>query len=104
MRDRADRNLEFTDIHDNKLFSLKNKHFTIHKSFKAEGPDGKDLFEVKGHFALLSSKSTCVFNNVADGREVELEIKGGMCTFLDFTVWEQILYEIHNETSRLIKT
>ena len=33
------------------LFSLKNKHLTIHKSFHGVGPDGHDLFEVKGHFS-----------------------------------------------------
>lgn len=32
------------------LFSLKNKHFTLRKSFHAEDPKGQDLFEVKGHF------------------------------------------------------
>jgi hypothetical protein len=66
----------------NLLFSLKNKHFTLHKSFHAEGPDGKDLFVVKGHFSVLSSKSTCEFTNAADNRHVELEIKGGRSWYL----------------------
>jgi hypothetical protein len=35
----------------NELFALKNKHFSLHKSYHGEGPDGKDLFEVKGHFS-----------------------------------------------------
>ena len=41
----------FTDVQGNELFALKNKHFTIHKSFHAEGPNGKDLFVVKGEFS-----------------------------------------------------
>lgn len=61
----------------NKLFNLKNRHLTIHKSFKAEDKDGKDIFEVKGHFSLGGSRSTCHFLNKVDGREIELEIKGG---------------------------
>jgi len=66
----------FTDMQGQEIFSLKNKHFTIHKSFHAEAPNGHDLFEVKGQFSLLSSKSTVVFTNAADGRHVELEVKG----------------------------
>ena len=41
----------FTDMQGNELFALKNKHFTIHKSFHAEAPGGKDIFVVKGHFS-----------------------------------------------------
>jgi len=41
----------FTDVDDEELFALKNKHFTIHKSFHAEDPHGTDLFTVKGEFA-----------------------------------------------------
>jgi len=66
----------FTDMQGHELFALKNKHFTIHKSFHAERPDGKDVFVVKGQFSILSSKSTCEFTNASDGRHVELEIKG----------------------------
>ena len=67
---------DFTDMQGNKLFALKNKHFTIHKSFHAEAPSGDDLFVVKGHFSMLSSHSTCEFTNKSDGRKVELDIKG----------------------------
>ena len=52
----------FTDVQGNELFALKNKHFTIHKSFHAEGPNGKDLFVVKGEFSrqcLLLKSSYC---------------------------------------------
>ncbi|TID26591.1 hypothetical protein E2P81_ATG01063 [Venturia nashicola] len=66
----------FTDIQGNKLFDLKNKHLALFKSFKAVGPGGNVLFEVKGHFSVLSSKSTVEFTNAADGRSVELEVKG----------------------------
>jgi len=41
----------FTDAHNNEIFSLKNKHFTLHKSFHAEDPHGHDLFVVKGAFS-----------------------------------------------------
>ncbi|KAE9966180.1 hypothetical protein BLS_007183 [Venturia inaequalis] len=66
----------FTDLQGNKLFDLKNKHLALFKSFKAVGPDGSVLFRVKGHFSVLSSKSTVEFTNAADGRHVELEVKG----------------------------
>ena len=45
------RTIVFTDVQGNELFALKNKHFTIHKSFHAEAPNGKDLFVVKGEFS-----------------------------------------------------
>ncbi|KAK4695656.1 hypothetical protein P7C71_g2126, partial [Lecanoromycetidae sp. Uapishka_2] len=70
------RSLVFTDVHDKEIFALKNKHFTIHKSFHAEDPHGKDLFVVKGEFAVLASKSTVHFKNASDGHEVELEVRG----------------------------
>jgi hypothetical protein len=41
----------FTDIQGNELFALQNKHLSLHKSFHAEGPNGKDIFLVKGHFS-----------------------------------------------------
>lgn len=41
----------FTDMHNNKLFSLKDKHLSLHKSFYAEDPKGNDLFVVKGAFS-----------------------------------------------------
>ncbi|MCJ1455981.1 hypothetical protein MMC28_006338 [Mycoblastus sanguinarius] len=66
----------FTDVQGHELFALKNKHFTIHKSFHAEGPNGKDLFVVKGEFSLLSSKSHVEFTNASDGRHVQLDIRG----------------------------
>jgi uncharacterized protein YxjI len=43
--------LVFYDMQRNEIFALKNRHFTIHKSFHAEGPDGKDIFVVKGRFS-----------------------------------------------------
>lgn len=84
----------------NEIFSLKNKHLALHKSFKGVDPHGKEIFEVKGHFSrksssvlsaffdvfsvvlltststVLSSKSSVHFLNAADGREVELQING----------------------------
>ena len=50
--------LVFTDMQGHELFALKNKHFTIHKSFHAERPDGKDVFVVKGQFSSQSYSST----------------------------------------------
>lgn len=41
---------KFTDMQGNDLFTLKNKHLTLHKSFHAQGPGGHDIFQVKGHF------------------------------------------------------
>ena len=63
----------FTDVQGNELFALKNKHFTIHKSFHAEGPNGKDLFVVKGEFSrqCLCSKVaiTKLLSPVSDVRQ-----------------------------------
>ncbi|KAK3116279.1 hypothetical protein LTR53_003531 [Teratosphaeriaceae sp. CCFEE 6253] len=66
---------KFTDTAGNELFTLKNKMLSIHKSFKGDSPHGND-FEVKGHFALMGSKSSVHFKNASDGQEVELEVKG----------------------------
>lgn len=46
---------EFTDPQENEIFTLKNKHFKLQKSFHGVGPDGNDIFEVKGHFSCMSS-------------------------------------------------
>ena len=63
----------FTDVQGNELFALKNKHFTIHKSFHAEGPNGKDLFVVKGEFSrqclLLKSSYTKLLSPKSDIRQ-----------------------------------
>ncbi|KAK5196794.1 hypothetical protein LTR72_001787 [Exophiala xenobiotica] len=67
---------KFTDMQGNEIFTLKNKYFSLHKSFHAERPDGSDIFQVKGHFSVLSSKSTVHFKNQSDGNEIELEVKG----------------------------
>ncbi|KAL9125445.1 MAG: hypothetical protein Q9217_005354 [Psora testacea] len=58
------------------LFALKNKLFKISKSFYAEGPNGATLFEVKGHFSLLSSKSTIHFTNASTHQPMVLDLKG----------------------------
>lgn len=39
-------------------------------------PSGEHDFEVKGHFKLLGTHSTCTFTNAANGQEVAIEIKG----------------------------
>ena len=54
----------FTDVHNNELFSLKKKHFTLHKSFHAEDSHGHDIFVVKGEF---SCKFACLFLFVLGG-------------------------------------
>lgn len=41
---------EFTSADGTPLFSLRTKLISIHKSFYAESPDGKELFTVKGKF------------------------------------------------------
>ncbi|KAL6248111.1 hypothetical protein RBB50_004365 [Rhinocladiella similis] len=67
---------KFTDMQDNEIFTLKNKHIALHKSFYAVGPNGQEVFQVKGHFSVLSSKSTIHFQNQSDGSQIELELKG----------------------------
>ena len=41
----------FTDPQGRELFNLRKKLFKISKSFHGVGPDGNDLFEVKGHLS-----------------------------------------------------
>jgi len=73
---------EFASSTGQPLFSLRTRHFTLHKTFYAEAPDGKELFEVKAKFSLGSSKMIATFNNVAGGGgPVELLIKGDVSTF-----------------------
>ena len=85
----------FVDSAGNELFHLRHKLLAISKSFYGESPDGKDLFEVKGHFSrnapkptfprqnpsnhpatVLSSKSSISFTNAADGKPITLDLKG----------------------------
>ncbi|KIW21128.1 hypothetical protein PV08_01708 [Exophiala spinifera] len=66
----------FIDMQGNEIFTLKNKHIALHKSFYAVGPNGEEVFKVKGHFSVLSSKSTIHFQNQADGSQIELDLKG----------------------------
>lgn len=65
----------FTDMQGNELFTVKKKMLALQKSFVCESPHGHN-FEVKGHFSLGSSKSSVHFKNAADGRDVELQLKG----------------------------
>lgn len=43
----------FTDIKGDEIFALKNKHFTIHKTFHAENPKGHELFVITKKFTGL---------------------------------------------------
>ena len=82
---------KFTDMADNEIFQLSNKMMSIHKSFSAVSPDGAHDFEVSGKFKLMGSKSVVTFKNAADGKPVELEVKGDWfdrsaeitCTYLE---------------------
>ena len=67
---------KFTDMQENEIFTLSNKMMSIHKSFRGETPDGKNDFEIKGHFKLIGSKSSVLFKNASDGKEIELNVKG----------------------------
>jgi len=42
---------EFADSAGRPLFDLRTRHFSLHKSFYAEDPSGRILFEVKGKFS-----------------------------------------------------
>lgn len=66
---------KFTDMQGNELFNVKNKMLAISKSFHGESPHGHN-FEVKGHFSIGSSKSSVLFKNAADGRDMEIDVKG----------------------------
>jgi uncharacterized protein YxjI len=68
---------EFADSSGRPLFSLRTRHFTIHKTFYAESPDGRELFEVKGKFSIGTSKMVATFVNTASSNAgVELLVKG----------------------------
>ncbi|KIW39399.1 uncharacterized protein PV06_09170 [Exophiala oligosperma] len=67
---------KFTDMQDNEIFTLRNKHIALHKSFYGVAPNGQEVFQVKGHFSVLSSKSTIHFQNQSDGSQIELNLKG----------------------------
>ena len=68
---------EFADNAGRPLFSLRTRHFTIHKSFYAEAADGTELFEVKGKFSLGGSKMLATFmNRASSNAAVELRVKG----------------------------
>ncbi|KAI6801497.1 hypothetical protein KC332_g6838 [Hortaea werneckii] len=67
---------KFTDMQGNELFTLENKLLSINKSMRGVSPSGEHDFEVKGHFKLLGTHSTCTFTNAANGQEVAIEIKG----------------------------
>jgi uncharacterized protein YxjI len=65
----------FTDMAGQELFELKSKTLALFKSFTATSAVGHN-FEVKGHFSIGKSKSTCHFRNFANGQDIELEIRG----------------------------
>jgi uncharacterized protein YxjI len=68
---------EFADNAGRPLFSLRTRHFTLHKTFYAETADGRELFEVKSKFSIGSSKMIATFTNTAStNAPVELLIKG----------------------------
>ncbi|KAH8663581.1 tubby C-terminal-like domain-containing protein [Tricladium varicosporioides] len=67
---------EFADAHGRPLFSLRTKLLSIHKSFYAEAPDGRELFLVKGKFSIGTSKMIATFVNQSNGQPVELLVKG----------------------------
>lgn len=51
-------------------------------------PSGEHDFEVKGHFKLLGTHSTCSFTNAANGQEVAIEIKGDWIDRSAEMVWD----------------
>lgn len=51
-------------------------------------PNGQHDFEVKGHFKLLGTHSTCTFTNAADGKETAIEIKGDWIDRSAEMTWE----------------
>jgi len=67
---------EFSDRAGRPLFSLRTRHFSLHKSFYAEGPDGLVLFEVKGKFSIGTSKMVATFTNASNRAPIELVVKG----------------------------
>jgi len=58
------------------LFSLRTKHFSLHKSFYAEDAQEKVLFEVKRKFSIGSSKMIATFTNTSNKAPIELVVKG----------------------------
>jgi len=68
---------EFQDSQGRPLFSLRNKLIAIHKTFYAEAPDGKILFEVKNKFSIGKAKMVATFKNLASNNaDIELLVRG----------------------------
>jgi len=67
---------EFADNRGMPLFSLRTKLLSIHKSFYAEAPDGRILFDVKGKFSIGTRKMTATFTNASNHAPIELHVKG----------------------------
>ena len=49
---------------------------SLHKTMYGVSPDGQHDFEIKGHFKLIGTHSTCTFKNASDGKDCEIEVKG----------------------------
>ncbi|TKA21673.1 hypothetical protein B0A50_08762 [Salinomyces thailandicus] len=79
---------KFTDMQGQELFTLTNKTISLHKSMHGVSPNGQHDFEVKGHFKLLGTHSTCTFTNAADGKETAIEIKGDWIDRSAEMTWE----------------
>lgn len=78
---------KFTDMSEKEVFTLSNKMIAIHKSFHGESPNGFN-FEIAGKFKLMGSKSVVTFKNAADGKDVELEVKGDWMDRKAEITWE----------------
>lgn len=67
----------FYDMQGNELWSLKHKPFSIPRQYYGEGPNGKEVFHVQGHWHLGGARMTVSFTNTASNNEsIELQLSG----------------------------
>ncbi|KAB8200826.1 tubby C-terminal-like domain-containing protein [Aspergillus parasiticus] len=67
----------FYDMQGNELWSLKHKLLSIPRQYYGEGPDGREVFHVQGHWHLGGARVTVSFVNTAGNSEpIELALSG----------------------------
>ncbi|ORY71045.1 tubby C-terminal-like domain-containing protein [Pseudomassariella vexata] len=63
------------DMRGTHIFTIRKKHLALHATYYLESPSEQMIFEVKGKFSLIGSKSTASFISLSK-EAVELEMKG----------------------------
>ncbi|KAF2455905.1 tubby C-terminal-like domain-containing protein [Lineolata rhizophorae] len=65
-----------SDMQDNHLFDIRQRHLTMHSTYYCEDPSGNEFFEVKNKIRFLSSKAVATFISAGTGKQESLLMKG----------------------------